>query len=314
MLQRSRSHSLHVLRAPLLAAAAVATVATAALVLAAPVHATVSTVFTCPTSGHDGSHDNVFNGMLILGLHTTNLNTVTLFYTTDTDGLYTLSLTARSGSFGGPLIGSTLTQMVNLSASEDTQVVWNFAGAAFPSGQTAAFTHVASGPGSVMFNLQNTTCAGDEETVGTSTTDNGPSVATTITENVTTGGSGCAANATTLCIDDVPGDKRFQITSSFATVQAGGESGNGHAVPLSSVGVTEGGLFWFFQATNPEMLVKVINGCALNSHFWVFYSAGTNVGFTVTVTDTKTTHSVKYQNTDLTAAPPEQDTGALPCP
>ena len=62
------------------------------------------------------------------------------------------------------------------------------------------------------------------------------------------------------------------------------------------------------------MLIKVINGCAVNERFWVFYSAGTNVGFKVTVTDTQTGHSVKYQNTDLTAAPPEQDTSALACP
>jgi hypothetical protein len=297
------------LRAPLLAAAA----AVATLVLAAPVHATVSTVFSCPSSGNGGNHDNVSNGMLIQNLNANNLNTVTLYYTTDTDGTYNLSLTARSGSFSGALVG-TLAQMVTLSSSEDTQVTWNFAGAAFPSGQTAAFTHTASGPGNVMFNLQPTLCPGDEETVGTSTISNGFSVATVITENVTTGGGGCVANSTTLCIDDVPGDKRFQITSSFATVQSGGESGNGHAVPLASLGVSEGGLFWFFQSTNPEMLIKVINGCAVNERFWVFYSAGTNVGFKVTVTDTQTGHSVKYQNTDLTAAPPEQDTSALACP
>jgi hypothetical protein len=303
-----RSHFLQALRAPLLAAAA------AALVLASPIHAAVSTVFSCPSSGHDGNRDNVSNGMLIQGLHANNLNTVTLYYSTDTDGSYLVSLTARSGSFGGPLVGSTLTQTITLSAAEDTPVVWNFAGAAFPSGQTAAFTHTASGPGNVTFNLQPTLCAGDEETVGTSTNSNGFSVATVITENVTSGGTGCTASSTTLCIDDVPGDKRFQITSSFATVQSGGVSGNGHAIPLTPVGVTEGGLFWFFQATNPEMLIKVIDACAVNNHFWVFYSAGTNVGFTVTVTDTKTTHSVKYQNTDLTAAPPEQDTSALACP
>jgi hypothetical protein len=298
----------HALRAPLLVAAA-------ALVLAAPVHATVSTVFSCPSSGHGGNKDNVTNGMLIQGLNANNLNTVTLFYSTDTDGSYLLSLTARSGSFGGPLVGSTLSQEVSLSASEDTPVVWNFAGAAFPSGQTAAFSHTASGPGEVTFNLQPTLCPGDEETVGLSTDSNGFSVATTITENVVSGGgNACVANATTLCIDDQQGDKRFAITSSFSTVQSGGLSGSGHSIPLAPLGVTEGGLFWFFQATNPEMLIKVINACAVNEHFWVFFSAGTNVGFTVTVTDTKTTHSVKYENKDLTAALPVQDTSALACP
>jgi hypothetical protein len=121
-------------------------------------------------------------------------------------------------------------------------------------------------------------------------------------------------NGQTLCIDNQPGDKRFAITTTFSTVQAGGKSGNGNAIALAPVGITEGGVFWFFSATNPEMLIKIINGCSLNNHFWVFYSAGTNVGFKVTVTDTKTTHKVSYSNTDLTAAPPVQDTSALSCP
>jgi hypothetical protein len=38
------------------------------------------------------------------------------------------------------------------------------------------------------------------------------------------------------------------------------------------------------------MLVKVINGCSLNSRFWVFYAATTNVGLTVFVTDEQTGH------------------------
>ncbi|HVR10167.1 MAG TPA: hypothetical protein VMW75_19125 [Thermoanaerobaculia bacterium] len=61
------------------------------------------------------------------------------------------------------------------------------------------------------------------------------------------------------------------------------------------------------------MLVKVIDGCSLNQRFWVFYAAGTNVGFSVTVTDTQTGHARTYMNADGTPAPPVQDTSALPC-
>jgi hypothetical protein len=86
-----------------------------------------------------------------------------------------------------------------------------------------------------------------------------------------------------------------------------------NAIDLKPVNVTAGGLFWFFGANNPEMLIKVLNGCALNNHFWVFYSAGTNVGFHVTVTDIQTGHTARYSNPDQTAAPPVQDTSALPC-
>ena len=131
-----------------------------------------------------------------------------------------------------------------------------------------------------------------------------------------TGSSGgaCTPNATTLCIDQNPGDGRFMIQVSYHTVQGGGLSGSGNAIPLSSLGVTEGGLFWFFGASNPEMLIKVLDGCAITQHFWVFYAATTNVGFTVTVTDTLTAHQAVYTNADLNAAPPKQDTSALTCP
>jgi hypothetical protein len=46
----------------------------------------------------------------------------------------------------------------------------------------------------------------------------------------------------------------------------------------------------------------------------VFYAAATNVGFTVTVTDVQTGHKHQYINQNGTAAPPVQDTSALPCP
>lgn len=120
---------------------------------------------------------------------------------------------------------------------------------------------------------------------------------------------GCTANSTTLCIDN-----RFQIQVSYHTAEGGGRSGSGNAIGLSNEGVTEGGLFWFFSGTNPEMLIKIIDGCSLGGHFWVFYAATTNVGFTVTVTDTSTGHQATYSNPDLTAALPVQDTSALPCP
>jgi hypothetical protein len=68
----------------------------------------------------------------------------------------------------------------------------------------------------------------------------------------------CIPNATTLCIDDQPGDGRFQIHVAFATNQGGGSSGDGRAIFLSSVGVSQGGLMWFFEASNPELLIKIL--------------------------------------------------------
>jgi len=123
----------------------------------------------------------------------------------------------------------------------------------------------------------------------------------------------CTPAGPTLCLDDQPGDRRWQITAAFATAQGGGKSGNGQAIPLASLGVARGGLFWFFTADNPELLVKVLDGCALNQEFWVFASAATNVGFTVTVLDTRTGRAKAYTNRDGVAAPPVEDTSAFAC-
>jgi len=128
-----------------------------------------------------------------------------------------------------------------------------------------------------------------------------------------TGGS-CTASSTVLCIDNTSGDKRFKVTTTFQTSQGGGSSGNGQAIPLSSLGITKGGMYWFFSADNPEVLVKVLNGCGVNNRFWVFITAGTNVGMVTTVTDTKTGSVQTYTNNDLTAAQPVQHTGAFVCP
>ena len=53
------------------------------------------------------------------------------------------------------------------------------------------------------------------------------------------------------------------------------------------VGSSDSALFWFFQPANWEMLLKIANGCGLNGHYWVYMAATTNVGFLVTIVDTK---------------------------
>jgi hypothetical protein len=124
----------------------------------------------------------------------------------------------------------------------------------------------------------------------------------------------CVPSGTTLCLDDQPGDKRFKVEVLYQTAQGGGLSGLGNAIPLSSLGVHRGGLFWFFSPDNPEMLIKVLNACATATpRYWVFYSAGTNVGLSITVTDSVTGRIKTYSNPDLTSAPPVTDTDALPC-
>jgi hypothetical protein len=129
--------------------------------------------------------------------------------------------------------------------------------------------------------------------------------------SVTTGV--CTPSATTLCLDDQVGDRRFKAEVAYSTVLGGGSAGDGQAISLSSLGVRRGGLFWFFSADNPEMLVKVLNGCPINGHYWVFYSAGTNVGFSLRVTDTQTGLVFDSSNPDRRLAPPIASTTAIPC-
>ena len=87
----------------------------------------------------------------------------------------------------------------------------------------------------------------------------------------------CVAGGTALCLRG----GRFRVE--VAWERADGTTGAGRVVPA---GGTDSGLFWFFHPDNWEMLVKVLDGCKANGHFWVFAAATTNVGYTLTVTDT----------------------------
>ncbi len=44
-------------------------------------------------------------------------------------------------------------------------------------------------------------------------------------------------------------------------------------------------------------MVKVLDGRAVNNHFWVFYGALSDVQYTITVTDTQTGAVKVYSNT-----------------
>lgn len=87
-----------------------------------------------------------------------------------------------------------------------------------------------------------------------------------------------------------------------------GDSGMGTLVFQSE----DSAVFWFFQAENWELMVKVIDGCAFNGHFWVFSAATTDVEFTLRVRDTQTDEEKVYVNALGTAAPAVTDTGAFP--
>ena len=83
------------------------------------------------------------------------------------------------------------------------------------------------------------------------------------------------------------------------------------AVPLTG----DSGYFWFFSAANIELVVKVLDACALDSqHFWVFAGGLTNVGVTLLVEDTETGATQTYTQSIGTPFQPLQDTQAFAAP
>lgn len=120
------------------------------------------------------------------------------------------------------------------------------------------------------------------------------------------GAGACVPGPDRLCLQD----GRFRVEVAWKDFQ--GNQGAGSVVPCGS---SDSGLFWFFDPANWEMLVKVIDGCALNGHYWVFAAATTNVQYILTVTDTRTGQTARYENPLGRAAPATTDTQAFAaCP
>lgn len=105
-------------------------------------------------------------------------------------------------------------------------------------------------------------------------------------------------------------DQRFQVEVQWATTQ--GTSGRGQGIPITS----DTGYFWFFDETNVELVVKVLDVCvAPFDRFWVFAGGLTNVDVTLLVTDTLTGETKTYRNPQETPFQPIQDTNAFAtCP
>ena len=118
-------------------------------------------------------------------------------------------------------------------------------------------------------------------------------------------GPTCISDADTLCLNN----GRFKVEATFQTVT--GLAGQAKAVKLTD----DTGYFWFFNAENVEAVVKVLNGCGVNSRYWFFAGGLTNVRTVITVTDIASGQTKTYVNPQTTAFQPIQDTSAFPtCP
>lgn len=111
----------------------------------------------------------------------------------------------------------------------------------------------------------------------------------------------CGASQEDLCLDS----ERFVVQATFRTRQ--GTTGSGRILPLTD----DTGAFWFFDPANLEVVVKVLDGCAINGRHWVFAAGLTDVEVTLTVTDRTTGESKTYVNPLGTPFAPIQDVQAL---
>ena len=114
----------------------------------------------------------------------------------------------------------------------------------------------------------------------------------------------CEADAETLCLQD----SRYAVGVNWWTADGG--SGPGSVV---REGTNDSGLFWFFEpGENWEILIKVLDGCELNGHVWVYGASTTDLGYSIRVTDTATGAVKEYRNEPGQPAAGITDATALP--
>ena len=83
----------------------------------------------------------------------------------------------------------------------------------------------------------------------------------------------------------------------------------GSATPVALT--EDSGYVWFFDPDNVELVVKVLDACAVNGRFWVFAAGLTNVGVAITVEDTRTGATRTYRSPVNRPFAPLQDTAAF---
>jgi uncharacterized repeat protein (TIGR01451 family) len=114
----------------------------------------------------------------------------------------------------------------------------------------------------------------------------------------------CTPGATTLCLNN----GRFMIGVEWDT-------GSGASTGTVASAAADSGLFFFFDDGRSDFLVTLLNGCSINSRFWIFAAASSDVEYTLTVTDTATNQTRSYFNPLGSPSPAITDTSAFAtCP
>lgn len=111
----------------------------------------------------------------------------------------------------------------------------------------------------------------------------------------------CSGSSTALCLED----GRFRLHTDWWV--GDDRTDNATALPMRK----ETGGFWFFTPDNPEVVVKVLDGCGSNGHRWIYAAGLTDVEVHLSVTDTATGEVWSRVNPWQTPFAPLQDIEAL---
>ena len=194
-----------------------------------------------------------------------------------------------------PVMGNAV-NFTDTSTGTPTSWAWNFGDPASGGNNTSAAqnpSHAFAAAGSYNVSLTATNASGSNTTQKSITVSAGGPIP-------------CVADEHTLCLNN----GRFAVKAHWTKPDT--TAGDGTAIPLTG----DSGYFWFFDASNIELITKVLNGCALNNAYWVFAAGLTNVGVDLEITDSQTGIVYDKQNPVGTAYAPVQDTKAFPtsCP
>ena len=99
----------------------------------------------------------------------------------------------------------------------------------------------------------------------------------------------CVEDETTVCLLD----GRFAVQVDWTRPNA--TTGVGHRAEGTGSS-QKTGYFWFFNPVNVELVVKALDGTAVNGYFWFFYGSLSDVEYHITVTDTTSGMSRVYDN------------------
>ena len=117
------------------------------------------------------------------------------------------------------------------------------------------------------------------------------------------GAYSCQPGEKSLCLER----ERFTVTVDWTDYE--GQSGEGRVEMANK----NAGAFYLFNPRTIDMHVNVLDGCAINGHYWVFAAASTSVEYSLWVSDGYTGSSIHYDNPLGQEGGPIIDTSAFAC-